>query len=195
MEVHRFDDQLMKIVITTDNHKLHVFSAYALQTGCSDHVKDEFWMMLDHKTADILQGEPIIVMGDLNGHIGKQKDGHRADGGHGYGKRNEDGERILDYTDVHDLVIVNSFFTKRDSQLKTFYSGLTSSQIDFVLVRRRDFLLITDAKVVPYETVATQHHPVICTMRIKPPKQRHDNQTGPAWTKWWRWKEKKDKSS
>uniref|UniRef100_A0A914VFU1 Reverse transcriptase domain-containing protein n=1 Tax=Plectus sambesii TaxID=2011161 RepID=A0A914VFU1_9BILA len=190
-EVHRFDDRLMKIVIIADDCKLHVFSGYASQAGCSDRVKDEFWTMLDQKTADVPQREPVIVMGDLNGHIGKRKDGHRWHGGHGYGERNDDGERILDYTDSHDLVIVNTFFTKRDSHLKTFYSGPTSSQIDFVLVRRRDFLLVTDAKAVPYETVTTQHRPVICTMRIEPPKQRHDDRTGPARTKWWRWKEKK----
>uniref|UniRef100_A0A914UMX3 Endonuclease/exonuclease/phosphatase domain-containing protein n=1 Tax=Plectus sambesii TaxID=2011161 RepID=A0A914UMX3_9BILA len=190
-EVHRFDDRLMKIVIIADDCKLHVFSGYAPQAGCLDRVKDEFWTMLDQKTADVPQREPVIVMGDLNGHIGKRKDGHRGHGGHGYGDRNDDGERILDYADSHNLVIVNTFFTKRDSHLKMFYSGPTSSQIDFVLVRRRDFLLVTDAKAVPYETVTTQHRPVICTMRIEPPKQRHDDQTGPPRTKWWRWKEKK----
>ncbi|VDL78746.1 unnamed protein product [Nippostrongylus brasiliensis] len=48
--------------------------------------------------------------------------------------------------------------------------GLTAA-IDYVLVRRRDAKLVSDAKIVPYETVATQHRPLICTMKITPPKR------------------------
>ncbi|VDP12653.1 unnamed protein product [Heligmosomoides polygyrus] len=35
----------------------------------------------------------------------------------------------------------------------------------FVLVRDRDRSLVTDAKIVPYETVAPQHRPLICTLK------------------------------
>ncbi|EYC39140.1 hypothetical protein Y032_0673g1393 [Ancylostoma ceylanicum] len=56
------------------------------------------------------------------------------------------------------------------------YNGNAKTQIDIVLVRYRDRKLVTDAKVVPYETFATQHRPHICTMKIVPTKRM---QTGP----------------
>ncbi|VDO19305.1 unnamed protein product [Heligmosomoides polygyrus] len=114
--------------------------------------------LLDEKTAKVPSQDVIIVAGDLNGHVGAAKDGYGCHGGLGFGSRNADGERILEYAESHDLV--NNRFRKRESHLISFYSGNSKTQIDFVLVRNRDQGLVADAKVVPYETVATQHRPL-----------------------------------
>ncbi|VDP13176.1 unnamed protein product [Heligmosomoides polygyrus] len=74
--------------------------------------------------------------------------------------------------DSHSLTIANTMFRKRGSHLVSFYSGNTKTQIDFILVKHRDRTLVTDAKVVPYETVATQHRPLIDTLKIAPPRLR-----------------------
>ncbi|VDP09238.1 unnamed protein product [Heligmosomoides polygyrus] len=132
----------------------------------------------------------VVVAGDLNGHIGATEDGYSCHVGFGYGSRNADGERILEYADSHDLTIVNTKFRKRDSHLISFYSGNAKTQIDYVLVRRRDHDLVTDAKTVPYETVATQHHPLICSLKITPSRCKHAERCGLARIKWWRLKEK-----
>ncbi|VDL78050.1 unnamed protein product [Nippostrongylus brasiliensis] len=189
-EVKRFSDRLMKIMVITENGRLHFFTAYAPQTGCSEQVKEEFWTLLHEKTAEIPPEEMIVVAGDLYGHVGKSKDGYKCHGGFGYGARNEDGERILEYACSHDLVITNTTFRKRPSHLISFYSGNGRSQIDYVLVRRRDAKLVSDAKVVPYETVASQHRPLICTMQFTPPKQKRVERCGQEHIKWWRLKEK-----
>ena len=147
-------------------------------------------MLLDDKTADLPREDTIVVARDLNGHVGATKDGYRCHGGFGYGTRNQDGERILEYADSHNLVIANTRFPKRQSHLITFYSGNTKTQIDFVLIRQRDKKLVTNAKVVPYETVTTQHRPLICTMKITPTRQKRDERCGQARIKWWRWREK-----
>ncbi|VDL71125.1 unnamed protein product [Nippostrongylus brasiliensis] len=65
-------------------------------------------------------------------------------------------------------------------------SGNTRSQIDYVLVKRRDAKLVSDAKIVPYEMVATQHRPLICTMKITPPKRKWVERCGHTRIKWWR---------
>ncbi|VDL71282.1 unnamed protein product [Nippostrongylus brasiliensis] len=126
-EVKRFSDRLMKIM-----------------------VKEEFWTLLHEKTAEVPQ-EEVIVVADLNGHVGARKDGYKCHGGFGYGARNEDGEFILKHACWHNHVITNMTFRKRPSHLISFYSGNARSQIDYVLVRRRDAKLVSDAKVVPYE--------------------------------------------
>ncbi|XGW17243.1 hypothetical protein V3C99_002112 [Haemonchus contortus] len=151
VSVERFDDRLMKIVVVIERQKYHLFSAYAPQTRCSEQTKDMFWNLLDEKTAEVPLQEAIVVAGDLNGHVGATKDGYSCHGGFGYGSRNADGERILEYADSHNLAIVNTRFRKRDSHLITFYSGENRTQIDFVLVMHRDQGLVTDAKTVPYK--------------------------------------------
>ncbi|VDP20327.1 unnamed protein product [Heligmosomoides polygyrus] len=49
-----------------------------------------------------------------------------------------------------------------------------------VMLMNHDRRLVTDAKVVPYETVATQHLPLICTLKLAPPRLRQVERCGPA---------------
>ena len=188
--VVRFGDRLMKIVVAVEQRLYHFFSAYAPQTGCSEQSKDDFWALLNEKTAEVPPEDGIIVAGDLNGHVGAAKDGYACHGGFGYGSRNADGERVLDYADMHDLVILNTKFRKRDSHLITFYSGSSKTQIDFVLIRHGDQGLVTDAKVVPYETVAPQHRPLICTLKFTAPRSKHTERCALERIKWWRMNER-----
>ncbi|VDO79373.1 unnamed protein product [Heligmosomoides polygyrus] len=90
VSVERFDDRLMKIVVAAKERLFHFFSAYAPQTGCSDQAKDEFWNLLDEKTAEVPSKDVIIVAGDLNGHVGATKDGYSCHVGFGYWSRNTD---------------------------------------------------------------------------------------------------------
>ncbi|VDP13577.1 unnamed protein product [Heligmosomoides polygyrus] len=89
--VGRFVDRLMKIVVAVEERLCHFFSAYAKQTGCSEQTKDEFWSLLDEKTAEVPSQDMIVVVGGLNGRVEAAKDGYSCHGGFGYGSRNDDG--------------------------------------------------------------------------------------------------------
>ena len=58
-------------------------------------------------------------------------------GGSGYGERNADGDRVLEFAVANDFVIGNTFFIKRDCHLITYQSGNAKTQIDFILLRKR----------------------------------------------------------
>jgi len=73
--------------------------------------------------------EELIVVGDLNGHVGIERDGFKRWNG-------EEGERILDYARECDLALVNTFFTKSDTQTYTFKSELNQTVIDYIRTRR-----------------------------------------------------------
>ncbi|VDO87363.1 unnamed protein product [Heligmosomoides polygyrus] len=44
----------------------------------------------------------------------------------------------------------------------------------------RDRIIVTDAKIVPYETVAPQRRPLICTPKIVPPRLKQIKRRGAA---------------
>ena len=51
---------------------------------------------------------------DMNGHVGSSNAGYDGThGGFGYGSRNDDGSRILEFADGLNLVICNTLFTKQ----------------------------------------------------------------------------------
>ena len=110
----------------------------------------------------------LIIAGDLNGHVGKSTSGYsNVHGGFGYGTRNPEGERILEFCLALDLVVCNTMFKKPDNKLITFSSGGNQTQIDYILVRPSDKKMVRDVKVIPGEEAFTQHRLVVCDLTVK----------------------------
>ena len=58
----------------------------------------------------------VIFAGDMNGHVGSSNAGYDGTrGGFGYGSRNADGSRILEFADGLNLVICSTLFTKQEA--------------------------------------------------------------------------------
>ena len=54
------------------------------------------------------EDEKLVIGGDLNGHVGGESNGYDGvHGDHGYGLRNEEGEKILDLAQRQELLVCN----------------------------------------------------------------------------------------
>ena len=172
IEVKRVSDRLMMIKLLVDNRTVAIVSTYAPQQGLGDVEKERFYESLIQLVAKINENDMVIIGGDLNGHVGRGANGYEGvHGGCGYGVRNVEGERILEMGSALDLVVCNTWFKKRDSRLITYTSGGCATQIDYILVRNKDRKLVKDVKVIPGEEVASQHHIVVCDMKMKSCKE------------------------
>ena len=77
------------------------------------------------------------MAGDLNGHVGRDRDGYEGvHGGHGLGVRNEEGIKIMDFAIAYQMRLMNTYYTKRENHLVTYNSGGRRSQIDFIMLRK-----------------------------------------------------------
>nr|XP_009759155.1 PREDICTED: craniofacial development protein 2-like [Nicotiana sylvestris] len=109
----------------------------------------------------------VVVGGDFNGHIGSFVGGYsEVHGGFDFGDRNGGGTSLLDFAKAIELVIANLSFPKRDEHLVTFQSTMVRKQIDYLLLRRCDRGLCKDYKVIPGETLATQHRLLVMDVGI-----------------------------
>ena len=91
-------------------------------------------------------------------------------GGSRYGERNADGDKVLEFAVANDFVIGNTFFVKRDCHLITYQSGNAKTQIDFILLKKRNLKMAKDIKVIPSEECVPQYKLLICELRLKTPK-------------------------
>ena len=74
----------------------------------------------------------VVYAGDMNGHIGSSNVGY--DGTHGgFGSRNADGSRILEFADGLNLVICNTLFTMQEAKLVTYVAGPVKSTVDYII--------------------------------------------------------------
>nr|XP_043633118.1 craniofacial development protein 2-like [Erigeron canadensis] len=146
-------DRLKDFVVHVERHGDRL-----MLSGRSEGEKKSFWDSLDELVRSCPDNQRLVLGGDLNGHIGVQSDGYPGvHGGLRFGRRNEEGRMILEFATAHDLIIANSFFRKRKSQLITFQSGRNETQIDYFLVRKGDFRACKDCKVLPKEGCYSQH--------------------------------------
>ena len=87
-------------------------------------------------------------------------------GGYGFGRRNVDGEMLLEFADALDFAIVNTWFKKEVRKMITYETKACKTVIDFFLIRKSERKLVRDVKVV-HEECITQHKLLICVLDLK----------------------------
>ena len=118
--VNRINDRLITVRLLVDNVTVTIFSCYVPQQGLTDAEKYDFYEKSLQLASSVDEKDILLVTGDLNGHVGKLQDVYEGfHGGFGYGSRNTEGERILEFCSALDLVLCNTFFKKGDRRLIT----------------------------------------------------------------------------
>ncbi|XP_066947074.1 uncharacterized protein [Macrobrachium rosenbergii] len=160
-EVQRIRKRLMGLKFIKDKRVWHI-SSYPPQQGCSEEEKEKFRGKLEEY---IERSELLVLSGDMDAHVGESSDGFEGiHEGRGFGRRNQEGNRLLELADAMNLVVLNTQFEKRD-HLVTYKSGQNETQIDYILVRK-------DCKVIPNESVVAQHKLVVADSRLKAIRKR-----------------------
>ncbi|EYB86036.1 hypothetical protein Y032_0286g1389 [Ancylostoma ceylanicum] len=158
---------------------------YAPQCGCNEIEKAGFYDELDNVIRNVPESDYLTIEGDFNGHVGQDRTGfERIHGGRGFGCRNQDGERIIEFAEAHNLAITSTFFIKRESQKITYSSGGRQSEIDHVLVKKTALKTVKNVKSIPGEEIAGQHRPVIADICMLLPKQAKSNVESRI--RWWK---------
>ena len=106
---------------------------------------------------------------------------------YGAGTRNKEGSMVVDFRKRMALAFVNTYFMKKDEHRVTYKSGGKSTQIDYVMCRRRNLKEMCDYKVIVNECVAKQHHMVVCKMVLKVKKKKAEKIKPKM--RWWKLKE------
>ena len=135
--------------------------------------KNHFWEDLDEFIESVSKQERIVLGADLNGHVGEGNIGYEEImGRYGAGTRNKEGSMIVDFAKRMDLAIVNTYFKKKDEHRVTYKSGGKSTQVDYVMCRRRNLKEMCDCKVIVNECIAKQHHMVVYKMVLMVKKKK-----------------------
>ncbi|XDV44123.1 hypothetical protein PO909_012458 [Leuciscus waleckii] len=158
--------------------------------GCEEEEKQRFWNQLAQAINNIPHTEELILAGDLNGHVGTDREEYiRWHGGKTRGQRNEEGKTILDFMRTTDLALVNTFFVHGEEQTYTFKSGPNQTVIDYITVRRENLSTIKNCKVIPGEPIAPQHRLLVMDMYVQQRKSKRRKRTKK--TNWWKLKTEK----
>jgi len=170
LEVKRVNDRILVVRVNAGKWVLNVFSVYAPQVGRPMEEKEEFYMVLGKTINDLgsRSGEIAVVCGDFNGHVGERVDGYEGiHGGKGFGKRNPEGEMLLEFAGAHQLAVMNTWFDKSDLRKVSYESGGNQTVVDYVLVDHRERSVVADVTIIRGEPCLLQHKLLVCHLVIK----------------------------
>ena len=141
-----------------DGVMLNVISAYAPQVGCIRKEKEAFSLYLDETVEKIPKNERIVVGTDLNEHVKKSNNGdEECVGRHRLGKRNNEGQAVVNFAKRMELAITNTYFVKKLAHRVTYNSGGYSLRVDYVMLRRRRIKEVVNTTIIVGESVAKRH--------------------------------------
>ena len=109
-------------------------------------------------------------MGDLNAKVAiDNMYCERAMGKHGCGTRNENGERLVDFCNVNNLVIGGTLFPHQDIHKLTWRSpnGRDKNQFDHLMISGTWKRSLLDVRVKRGADVSSYHHVVTAFIKLK----------------------------
>ena len=139
-----------------------------------------------YEIKNLLFFKRIPIFGKLiwdKGNIGDEE----IMGRYGAGTRNEERSMVVDFGKRMDLAIVNTYFKNKDEHRVTYKSGGKSTQINYVMCRRRNLKKMCYCKVILNECVAKQHRMVVCKMALMVKKKKKEKVKPKI--RWWKLKE------
>ena len=140
------------------NPRLSVICCYS-PTNCSDDdVKADFYRSLSRAIASVPRHNMLSVCGDFNAKIANNTcfSYHTA--------TNDNGERMLELLQEHQLIVTNTRFQKPSSKLWTYEDPKRSRhQIDFILWRKKWANSLKNCQAYnTMQTVGSDHRIVTC---------------------------------
>src|SRR6476619_5205155 len=137
----------------------------------TDYENEEVEKLYDH-LEEILGKQKgtdnAIVMGDFNAVVGDGTE-DRMVGKFGLGKRNDRGERLIEFGKRQNLVITNTWFEQDKRRRYTWKSpgDLRTYKIDYILVRQRYRNSVKSSWSFPGADIGSDHNLVAMQLKLK----------------------------
>ncbi|XP_049794626.1 uncharacterized protein LOC126204282 [Schistocerca nitens] len=112
----------------------------------------------------------MMIIGDLNAQIGTDRNGYEeVMDPFGYGRRNVEGEEVLNLCIRNHLLVENTFFKKQDSHKITRYGWDEKSKtvIDYILTGKIIGGKVRDTKVIPSEHLDSNHKLLVADLNYR----------------------------
>ena len=178
-----YSDRIALLQLQTRPIKVNIIQAYAPTSDKSDEEIEEFYEHLKTVIDITKKNEVNIIMGDFNAKIGRGEAGEHV-GKFGLGVRNPRGDRLIQFCQEQDLVVMNTCFELPPRRLYTWKSpqdttrNTVRNQIDFIMVSRRFRNSFKSVKTYPGADIGSDHNPVVGTIKLRLksiPKKKNTN--------------------
>lgn len=152
------NERIITMELDIKGHEIVIIGVYAPTDDSVILLKDEFYAKLTTVLLDINPRKEVILLGDLNGKTGSRNDS-KVVGRYGEEIENDSGQRLIELCESLDLKIMNGFFPHKWIHKYTWHraAGHLSSVIDYVILRQKSKIRVTDVRAFRGPECGTDH--------------------------------------
>src|SRR6476619_503267 len=167
-EIDRFGDRIMVVKLKADPVDVVIVQVYLPTTDYEDEEVKKLYDQLEEILGKQKGTDNVIVLGDFNAVVGEGKE-DRVVGKFGLEKRNDRGERLVEFYKSQNLVITNTWFEQEKRRRYTWKSpgDLRRYQIDYILVRQRYRNSVKSSWSYPGADVDSDHKLLALRLKLK----------------------------
>ncbi|CAF1413680.1 unnamed protein product [Adineta steineri] len=175
---HTKNDRIISIRLQGKPTNLTIIQIYAPTTEAEESIIENFYMELQQLLDNVPKKDTILIIGDWNAKVGETEVPGIVEKFE-LGKRNEAGDRLIEFCQDNHMVITNTCFKQPKRRLYTWTTpnGQHRDQIDYILCNRRWKSSIKSVKTRPGADCGTDHELLLACFRIKLKQHQKSTQT------------------
>lgn len=161
-------ERVIMMKLQSKPFNINIIQVYAPTQDYDDEEVEAFYEEIQVAIKNTKSDDILCIMGDLNAKVGKEKHTDIV-GNYGLGKRNERGERMIQFCILNKLFITNTWFQHPSRKLYTWKSpgDITRNQIDYIMINQRYRNIVKRVKTYPGADINSDHNPVVMKVNIK----------------------------
>ena len=184
-EFDPISERLMRIRLKMHRGYVSVIAVYApTNEEGNEEETEKFYADMQEALCEVPKRDMVLIMGDFNARVGCDDNTWKGViGRHGPNEKNENGERLLDFCALNNLVVTNTLFKHRSCHQYTWFhpaeEGVAGHILDYILVNHRFRSSILDTRVFRKTYLQSDHRLVVSTVRLKLKVKRRQTQLRP----------------
>ena len=119
VDIFQYNDRIIAIKIETKPVDTIILQVYMPTSTHKDEEIEEIYEQINEVIEMTKEKENLIVLGDWNAIVGELKE-QGVTGAFGLGKRNEKGNRLIEFCKERNLIIVNTMFSQPERRRYTW---------------------------------------------------------------------------
>jgi len=142
-------DLICKLRVKGKFYNMILINIYAPTEDKEDEIEEQFYEELQRTQDRVPKHDVIIIMGDMNAKLGKEKVFCQVIGRHTlHNISNENGEMVANYAISNGMFLISTNFQHKKIHIGTWTSPdhQTINQIDHVMVSKEKMRLIHDVR-------------------------------------------------
>ena len=161
-------DRIMWLKLKGEKVNTTIIQVYMPTSEHPDEEIDEMYDTIEEILENEATRDNVIIMGDWNSVVGEGLDGKEV-GQFGLGRRNERGEKLVEFCRRKKLMITNTWFQNHKRRRYTWKmpGDLGRFQIDYILVKQRYRNAVKNSKAYPGADVDSDHNLVMIEDEVR----------------------------